>query len=134
VTRAKAAYGGGSRTPSSQLAHSRFPSTQTKPGPGVGPYSSQRIGGGGAPPLADRFIWGIVLLDYSPVLLLVPFGFHLTVNTLPSGVQQAAASGASRRSCLCPAFAFVPFRPLHAFRFLRPARLLTPLLDMAPLI
>src|SRR6516165_6284132 len=27
-----------------------------------------------------------------------------------------------------------PFRPLHTFPFLRPARLLTPLLDIAPLI
>jgi len=24
-------------------------------------------------------------LDYGPVLLLMPFGFHLTVDTLPSG-------------------------------------------------
>ena len=46
-----------------------------------------------APPLADRFIWGIVPLDYGPVLLLMPFGFHLTVNTLPSGVLQAVAPG-----------------------------------------
>ena len=44
-------------------------------------------------------------IDYGPVLLLMPFGFHLTVDTLPSGVQQAVASG---RSWLCPAFAFVP--------------------------
>jgi hypothetical protein len=58
-----------------------------------------------APPLADRFIWEIVPLDCGPVLLLMPFGFHLAVDTLPSGLQQAVASG---RSWLYPAFAFVP--------------------------
>ncbi len=58
-----------------------------------------------APPLADRFILGIVPIDYGPVLLRRPFGSHLTVDTLPSEVQQAMASG---RSWLCPAFAFVP--------------------------
>jgi hypothetical protein len=44
-------------------------------------------------------------IDYGPVLLRRPFGFHLTVDTLPSGVQQAVALG---RSWLYPAFAFVP--------------------------
>jgi hypothetical protein len=44
-------------------------------------------------------------IDYGPVLLLMPFGSHLTVDTLPSGEQQAVASG---RSWLYPAFAFVP--------------------------
>jgi hypothetical protein len=58
-----------------------------------------------APPLADRFILGIVPIDYGPVLLLMPFGFHLAMDTLPSGVQQAVALG---RSWLYPAFAFVP--------------------------
>ena len=57
------------------------------------------------PPLADRFIWGVVPLDYGPVLLRRPFGFHLAVDTLPSEVQQAVASG---QSWLYPAFAFVP--------------------------
>ena len=42
---------------------------------------------------------------YGPVLLRRPFGFHLAMDTLPSEVQQAVASG---RSWLCPAFAFVP--------------------------
>src|SRR6476659_1954211 len=37
-------------------------------------------------------LWGSPL-DYGPVLLLMPFGFHLTVDTLPSGVPQMAASG-----------------------------------------
>ena len=58
-----------------------------------------------APPLADRFILGIVPIDYGPVLLLMPFGFHLAMDTLPSGVRQAVALG---RSWLYPAFAFVP--------------------------
>jgi hypothetical protein len=56
------------------------------------------------PPLADRFISGFPI-DCGPVLLLMPFGFHLAMDTLPSGVQQAVASG---RSWLYPAFAFVP--------------------------
>ena len=58
-----------------------------------------------APPLADRFILGVAPIDYSLALLLMPFGFHLAMDTLPSGVQQAMASG---RSWLYPAFAFVP--------------------------
>ena len=37
------------------------------------------------PPLADRFILGFPI-DYGPVLLLMPFGFHLAVDTLPSGL------------------------------------------------
>src|SRR5436309_9664796 len=68
---------------------------------------------------------------YGPVLLRRPFGFHLAMDTLPSELQQAVASG---RSWLCPASPSCPFRRLHTFRFLRPARLITPLLDMAPLI
>jgi hypothetical protein len=32
--------------------------------------------------LADRFIQALAF-DYGPVLLHMPFGFHLTVNTLP---------------------------------------------------
>ena len=39
-----------------------------------------------APPLADQFIFGVAPIDYSPVLLLMPFGFHLTMDTLPSAV------------------------------------------------
>ena len=60
------------------------------------------------PPVADRFISGFPF-DYGPVLLLMPFGFHLVMiylmDTLPSGVQQAVALG---QSWLYPAFAFVP--------------------------
>jgi len=58
-----------------------------------------------APPLADRFILRIVHIDYGPVLLLMPFRFHLAMDTLPSEVQQAVALG---RSWPYPAFAFVP--------------------------
>src|SRR6516164_160529 len=36
---------------------------------------------------ADRFILDFPI-DYGPVLLLMPFGFHLTVDTLPSGEPQ----------------------------------------------
>jgi len=57
---------------------------------------------------------------YGPVLLRRPFGFHLAMDTLPSELQQAVASG---RSWLCPASPSCPFRRLHTFRFLRPARL-----------
>src|ERR1019366_3692198 len=43
-----------------------------------------------APPLADRFIIGAVPIDYGPVLLLMPFGFHLAMDTLPSRVLPTA--------------------------------------------
>ena len=56
------------------------------------------------PPVADRFISGFPF-DYGPVLLLMPFGSHLTVDTLPSEVRQAVAPGPP---WLFPAFAFVP--------------------------
>ena len=57
-----------------------------------------------APPLADRFILGFPI-DYGPVLLLMPFRFHLAVDTLPSDYCKAVALD---QSCLYPAFAFVP--------------------------
>ncbi len=56
------------------------------------------------PPLADRFISGFPI-DYGPVLLLMPFGFRLTADTLPSEVLQAVALAPP---WLYPAFAFVP--------------------------
>src|ERR1700674_4676820 len=43
-----------------------------------------------APPLADRFIVGAAPIDYGPVLLLMPFRFHLAMDTLPSGVLPMA--------------------------------------------
>ena len=57
------------------------------------------------PPSADQFIFGVAPLDYGPVLLLMPFGFRLTADTLPSGYRRAVASGPP---WLCPTFAFVP--------------------------
>ena len=70
-----------------------------------------------APPLADRFIFGFPI-DYGPVLLLMPFRFHLTMDTLPSEVLQwlQVGLGCIQLSPLCP------FRRLHTFCFLRPAR------------
>ena len=44
-------------------------------------------------------------IDYGPVLLLMPFGSHLTVGTLLSEVRQAVALAPP---CLYPVFAFVP--------------------------
>jgi hypothetical protein len=41
-----------------------------------------------SPPLADRFILGFPI-GYGPVLLRMPFGSHLTVDTLPFGVSRA---------------------------------------------
>src|SRR5262244_2567347 len=45
-----------------------------------------------APPLADRFIFGVAPIDYGPVLLLMSFRFHLVLihlmDTLPSGVLE----------------------------------------------
>jgi len=43
--------------------------------------------------LADRFIFGAAPIDYGPTLLLMPFGFHLTMDTLPS--EEILASPAS---------------------------------------
>jgi hypothetical protein len=36
--------------------------------------------------LADRFIVGMAPIDSGPELLRRPFGFHLTVDTLPSSI------------------------------------------------
>jgi hypothetical protein len=65
------------------------------------PYSRLDL----VPPSADRFIFGVEPLDYGPVLLLMPFGFRLTADTLPSGYCRAVASGPP---WLCPTFVFVP--------------------------
>jgi hypothetical protein len=42
--------------------------------------------------LADRFIIEVALIDYGLVFLLKPFGFHLTMDTLPSGFSPAPDS------------------------------------------
>ena len=47
---------------------------------------------------------GVAPIDYGPVLLLMPFGFRLAADTLPSGLR-AVAPGSPWRF---PAFAFVP--------------------------
>ena len=65
------------------------------------------------PPLADQFIVGVAPIDYGPVLLLMPFGFHLAMDTLPSekyygGFRSAlAVSGFRLRARL--GFAMVEF-------------------------
>jgi hypothetical protein len=40
--------------------------------------------------LADRFIFGVASIDYGPILLLMLFGSHLAVNTLPSRARTLA--------------------------------------------
>src|ERR1035441_2284311 len=63
-----------------------------------------------APPLADRFIVEVAPIDYGPVLLLMPFGSHLTMDTLPSGNRQRwlqVRLGCVQLSPSCP------FRLLH---------------------
>src|SRR5579871_435245 len=65
-----------------------------------------------APPLADRFIVEVAPIDYSPVLLLMPFGFRLAADTLPSGNRKRwlqVRLGCVRLSPSCP------FRLLHTF-------------------
>src|SRR5262245_35393556 len=57
-----------------------------------------------APPSADQFIFGVAPLDYGPVLLLMPFGFHLTADTLPlrelqSGGFRSALAVSDFRLC-----------------------------------
>jgi hypothetical protein len=73
-----------------------------------------------APPLADRFIVGAAPIDYSPVLLLMPFGFRLAADTLPSGVLMR---GGYRFALICFRLSpLCPVRRLHTFHLLRPAR------------
>src|SRR6478672_11060210 len=63
------------------------------------PYSRLDL----APPSADRFIFGVASIDYGPVLLRMPFGFHLTVDTLP--LQRIPCSG-SRSALAVSGFRF----------------------------
>src|SRR6516164_3560053 len=60
------------------------------------------------PPLADRFIFEVAPIDYGPVLLLMPFGFHLAVDTLPSGVlpRSPTSSPLSGQRGITPAFGY----------------------------
>src|SRR5215813_11203440 len=75
-------------------------------------------------------LWGSPL-DYGPVLLLMPFGFHLAMDTLPSGVLQEsgfrsalAVSGFRLRARLglsIPSFFLRPARHYPRFRIWRPS-------------
>ncbi len=69
-------------------------------------------------------------LDYGPVLLLKPFGFHLAVDTLSSGYL------ATELRCFPLAVSIVSDRvPVSGSPYSNPAsEALPPLLDMAPLI
>src|SRR6266567_5597709 len=78
-----------------------------------------------APPLADRFIWGFVPRlrpGTSPQALRIPSrdGHPALRSTNMRWLQVGLGCVQLSPSC--------PFRPLHTFRFLRPARLRTPLL------
>src|SRR5271157_3173026 len=39
--------------------------------------------------LADLFVFGVAPIDCSPILLLMPFGFRIAPDTLPSGIFRA---------------------------------------------
>jgi len=52
--------------------------------------------------LADRFIGGAAPIDYGPVLLLMPFGFHLAMDTLPSAVPNSRCG----QRVVTPAFGY----------------------------
>src|ERR1035438_4515517 len=72
-----------------------------------------------APPLADRFIVGVAPIDYGPILLLMPFGSHLAVDTLPSEFHERRLQVCLVCFRLSPS---CPNRLLHTFHSLRPAR------------
>src|ERR1039457_4695151 len=72
-----------------------------------------------APPLADRFIVGVAPIDYGPILLLMPFGSHLAVDTLPSEFHERRLQVCLVCFRLSPS---CPHRLLHTFHSLRPAR------------
>src|ERR1019366_7351781 len=59
-----------------------------------------------APPLADRFIVGVAPIDYGPVLLLMPFGFHLAMDTLPSKEWRKRCPTLSGQRGITPAFGY----------------------------
>ena len=37
--------------------------------------------------MADLFVFRVAPIDYSPILLLMPFGFQIALDTLPSGTR-----------------------------------------------
>src|SRR6266436_4370131 len=71
-------------------------------------------------------------IDYSPILLRIPFGFRIAPDTLSSEAlverRLQVSLGCVRLSPSCP------FRRLHTFLSLRPARHYPRLLDTAPLV
>ena len=52
-----------------------------------------------APALADLFILGVAPIDYSPILLLKPFGFRIAPDTLSSEPACAARLVIRLRRC-----------------------------------
>jgi hypothetical protein len=61
-------------------------------------------------------------LDYGPVLLRKPFGFHLAVDTLPSGCRLRQSMNVDAFPWLFPPFpTSCPFR-VHLIHTPRPAR------------
>jgi len=55
-----------------------------------------------APSLADRFVFGVAPIDYGPAVLLMPFGFHLTMDTLPSPTRVGASEALPPLSDMAP--------------------------------
>jgi hypothetical protein len=82
--------------------------------------------------LADRFISGVAPIDYGPVLLLKPFGFHLAVDTLPLRIYcewwLQVRLGCIRLSLSCP------FRRFHTFQLSPAGEALPPPSDTTLLI
>src|ERR1700760_4563595 len=74
---------------------------------------------------------GFPPIDYSPILLRIPFGFRISPDTLSSEARRAVAPGPS---CLYPACAFVPQETSPYLPPTSASEALPPLLDTAPLI
>ena len=56
--------------------------------------------------MADRFIVGVAPIDYGPVFLLMPFGFHLAMDTLPSRELRKRCPTLSGQRGIAPAFGY----------------------------
>ena len=56
--------------------------------------------------MADRFVVGAAPIDYGPVLLLMPFGFHLAMDTLPSRKLWKSYPPLSGQRGITPAFGY----------------------------
>jgi hypothetical protein len=82
--------------------------------------------------LADRFIVGVTPFDYGPGLLLMPFGFHLAMDTLPSGILR---KDGFRSALVCFQLSLsCPSKLLHTLPFSPASEALPPLSDTALLI